>query len=175
LSATAFGDADGIYLMVHEDCGEPLPQSGATQLGIAKYDNWPNEGGVVASAFSFDLSSPIVAGEMYELEFYAYPMHVYTDFYDVGYVEIGISTSPTSFGTLVFTGMPEWPENGWTLLSTTFSAPIAATYLTVRAEYGAAAGSEPVSTQIDNFSLAPAGPTSTDTNTWGRIKSIYRE
>ena len=45
----------------------------------------------------------------------------------------------------------------------------AATYLTVRVQDGVDAW-----VHIDNFSLVPDGIVSTDENTWGRIKSIYR-
>src|SRR4030095_7635694 len=92
-SVTAFGDMDLINLMSHDACDGLPPPSGATKLGIGKYEKLL--GGYLTSAFSFDLSSPIVAGEQYKIEFYAYPDNVY-DYYDVGQVEIGISTSPTS-------------------------------------------------------------------------------
>lgn len=169
-NATSFGDGFAIGLMVGEVCA-PAPPSGTTQLGIHKYYDL-YQGRDVADAFSLDLSSPIVAGELYKIEFYAWPNLDDNYQIDIGQVEIGISTSPTSFGTLVFTGMPSPPEQGWTLFSSTFSAPIAANYLTVRAEYGGIGFR--VITHIDNFSLIPAGPTSTDVNTWGKIKGLYR-
>jgi hypothetical protein len=161
-SATAFGDAEEIDVMADGTCdwGNP-PQSGATKLGMSRQG--PVEPG---DAFSFDLSTSIVSGELYEIEFYA---HAVLDVFapDIGDVEIGISTSNTSFGTLVFSGTPS--PSGWTLLSTTFLAPIDASYLTVRVQEGVDAW-----VHIDNFSLVPDSVISTDENTWGRIKSIYR-
>jgi hypothetical protein len=160
-SATAFGDAQEIDLMADGTCSYGLPpQSGETKLGIHRQG-----AGQPVDAFSFDLSAPIVAGEPYKIEFYA---HAELDFDpDIGDVEIGISTSPTSFGTLVFSGTPL--TTGWTLLSATFLAPIAASHLTVRVQDGVDAW-----VHIDNFSLVPDGVISTDENTWGRIKTIYR-
>lgn len=161
-NVTGFGEAE-IGLMSDETCFYLPPQSGATNLEIAIYSPFPY-GGSEASMFSFDLSSPIVAGELYRIEFYAFTEVDYEYSLGGGGVNIGISASPTGPGTTVFTGWPPSElESGWTLLSTTFVAPIAANYLTVAPQWGDGGLQHLI--HIDNFSLV-ADEVSPDPYTW---------
>ena len=60
---------------------------------------------------------------------------------------IGVSPSPTAFGTLIFTGSPT-SSTAWTQFGTTFSAPVSGSYITVQnvniGDYSF----------VDNFSLS---------------------
>ena len=73
----------------------------------------------------------------------------------IGTVEIGVSSSATDFGTLVFSGKAT-STTAWTALGTTFAAPFAADYFTVRV----APEPEPEPAPsgyafVDNFTPAP--------------------
>lgn len=137
----AYGAAAEIDLMeTVSDIYGLDPIHGSYKLGI----HTVTPGGA-QDEFSFDLSSGIVAGTDYDLSFYA---HAVTDF-DPGTngVEIGVSTSATSFGTLVYsTGALS--TTAWGLYSTTFTAPISGAYLTVRSY-----GGEETWSHIDGFDL----------------------
>lgn len=139
-NVTGFGPADEVDLIT------------GTDLGIAPiFGNWKVQlhttfTGLV-DAFSFALSQPLVAGRSYTLSFYAARADI-TPFD----VEVGISSSATSFGTLIFSGAPT-ADGEWTNLGTTFVAPSAGSFLTVR--------SGPLLENliyVDNFTLAVAGP-----------------
>lgn len=159
---TAFGDAEEIDVMNDgTDCGYAgPPQSGVSKLALHR----AGIGGPV-DAFSFELSEALVTGETYTIEFYAWANRDFDP--DIGAVEIGASSSAASFGALVFTsGLPT--ETEWTLMSGSFAAPSAATYLTVRVEANADAWNH-----IDNFSLI-RGTSPTTEQTWGTIKTLYR-
>src|SRR2546421_3599977 len=95
-NSTAFGTAQEIDLITGTDFGI-APQSGKWKLGIHTQVNPAN-----FDAFSLTLASPLVTGDLYDLSFYA--TNSPTGFQNAGPgpVEIGLSTSATSFGTLIF-------------------------------------------------------------------------
>jgi len=138
--ATAFGDAEEIDLMLGAPYGLP-PVDGKWKLGIHRQSV-----GGATDAFAFHLSSPLVAGEVYHLDFYA---HAETSFDpDVGPVEIGLSSSATSFGTLLFsTGALS--TTSWTHFTHSFMAPSSASFVTVQV------GDTETWAHIDNFTLVP--------------------
>src|SRR5215208_2980775 len=94
--ATAFGTGDEIDLVTGTDFGI-APESGDWKLGL----HTSSLSGFF-DAFSFDLSSAIVAGTSYDLELFA-ALHPDRP---TGTVEIGVSSSATAFGTLVFSATP---------------------------------------------------------------------
>jgi hypothetical protein len=80
-------------------------------------------------AFSLGLSSPIIAGMSYNLQFFAAGE---PDFGSIlGPVEIGLSGSATDFGTLIFAGTPG-STDAWTQFDHFFTASSGASFLTVR-------------------------------------------
>lgn len=136
--ATAFGSAQEIDLMFGAPYGL-VPVHGDFKLGIHKQSGGP------VDAFSFDLTGGIVAGSSYDLDFWA---HAATDF-DPGTepIEIGISSSSVSFGTLVYTS-GALATGSWTNFTNTFIAPVNASYVTVRNSSGTETWAH-----IDDFSL----------------------
>ena len=161
---TAYGAANEIDVA---NDGSPClfslaPQSGRTKLTLHRQGA---AAGWIADEFSFSLSAAVALGSVYSLAFYAVS-NPYAD-PDIGAVEIGLSSSPTSFGTSVFSGIPSTTE--WTLLTTSFVAPVNAAYLTVRVVENAQAY-----IHIDNFSLVSGGATAATAGTWGRLKTLYR-
>ena len=107
---------------------------------------------------AFDLNASIVAGNVYNVSFYAEWL---TSFGSAQPFEIGVSNSITSFGTLVFSGTP---GDSWTLLSGVFVAPFTATYLTARPRQGLDTW-----IAVDNFqlTLCAAGSASSETSRAG--------
>jgi hypothetical protein len=142
-NATAFGTGNEIDLMTTDSTYGLPPESGLWKAAIHKA-GYPYYG--TDDAFSFTLSSPALAGQQYALSFYA-QIVVTADNPGDGAVEVGLSASPTAFGTLVFAGTPA--TNGWTHLTATLGAPLNALYLTVQVDPGA----DPTWVHIDNFSL----------------------
>jgi hypothetical protein len=142
-NATAFGTGEEIDLMTTDSPYGLPPQSGLWKAAIHKsgYPYYGND-----DAFSFTLSSPAVAGQQYSLSFYAQVVASAENPGD-GPVQVGLSASPTAFGTLVFAGTPA--TNGWSHLTATFAAPVSGLYLTVQLDPGA----NPTWAHIDNFSL----------------------
>jgi hypothetical protein len=174
-NVVAFGDGENFGVMVNEPCLDELePQSGSTKVSITSYDDLYE--GLNADAFGFELATPVVAGERYSIQFYAqeyYDPNEPGSDYGFGEVEIGVSTSPFSFGTLVFSAWQiSWDPSEWVHFSATFEAPVTASYLTVRAGYDAEFNS--VRIQLDNFSLVGEGSVAVEGNSWGRIKSLFR-
>lgn len=137
-SVTAFGDADEIDLVNGGDIGPATP-FGAWKLRLHTQTL------SVVDAFTIALSGPLVPGQSYTLSFWAA-----TERDNVGAVEVGISERSNTFGDLVFSGQPN-PDGNWTNLGTTFVAPSAGGFLTVRS--GAPEGTI---TNVDNFSLSLA-------------------
>lgn len=141
-NATAWGAAEEIDVMENTTNSFGLPAvDGVYKLGLhLRADG-------AFDAFSFDLSSPIVAGQQYRLEFYA---HAVLDF-DSGATPllIGISSSPTSAGTQIFSTGALSPT-GWTHYGHDFIAPVGGAYLTVFSAAGTNTWAH-----VDNFSLVP--------------------
>lgn len=141
--ATAFGTSEEIDLVTGAVWGI-APQSGEWKLGLhQKYSNPTN-----VDAFSLDLSAAVVSGKYYALQFFAVG---HTDD-PLGPVEIGLSDSATSFGTLIFSGTPAGTTE-WTQFDYTFSAPVNASFLTVRN-----ATVYDMYVFVDNFSLVETIP-----------------
>jgi hypothetical protein len=159
---TAYGPASEIDIMNDgTSCGYlGPPQSGTSKIAIHR-----QSAGGIGDEFSFTLSAPIIAGNIYTVSFYAWSSLVNDP--DVGAVDIGISGSATSFGTQVYSGIPTL--TGWTPLGGTFTAPVNANYLTVRVALNAEAW-----IHIDNFILVAGAPTPAFGKSWGSIKSLYR-
>ncbi len=139
-NVTAFGTAQEIDIITGTDFGI-APESGNWKLGIHTQTGGPFD------AFSMTLSSALVAGNSYSLQFFGAQLSGSTST-----IQIGVSTSPTSFGTLIFTGSPT-STTAWTQFNTTFAAPVSGSYITVEnvniGDYSF----------VDNFSLT--GSTST--------------
>jgi PEP-CTERM motif len=139
-NATAFGTAGEIDLITGNPYGLP-PQNGNWKLAIARQTTG------LYDAFSFNLSSSIVAGQVYSLDFYAQTV---TDFQPGGgAVLVGVSGSATSFGTQIFSGVAG--TSAWTHFTQTFMAPVNGLYLTIESDPNGV----PTWTHIDNFSLTP--------------------
>lgn len=138
--ATAFGTSEEIDLITALDFGI-APQSGNWKLGLHQRTKAPTQ----VDAFSFDLSSSVVSGNTYNLQFYA------AGLYNVpfGPVEIGLSDNATSFGTLIFSGTPT-SSSAWTQFNHVFVAPFNVSFLTVRN-----AVQHDMYAFVDNFSLVP--------------------
>ena len=106
---------------------------------------------------TMDLSGPLVGGNTYTLSFY--------DRSDGGYtanqVEVGLSTSPNSFGTSIYTA-PAPVANTWSLRTVTFVAPFCGAYLSVQ-QNGAFSGSTWL--HVDNFSIVSVGGSSNQITT----------
>ena len=137
-SATAFGGAQEIDLVTGAGFGI-TPQSGSWKLGIHTQTSG------IFDAFSLTLSSALVSGNSYALQFFVAQYSGYSSS-----VDIGVSSSATGFGTLLFSASGLNP-NAWTQINQTFTAPINATFLTVRS--GQPNG---VYSFVDNFSLDSA-------------------
>ena len=121
--ATAFGGAEEIDLMTFGGGFGLDPIDGDWHLALHR------QAGGEVDAFSFDLTQSIVAGQSYELSFFASANTEFGSVFEP--VEIGISDSADSFGTLVYsTG--QLPANEWQFFESTFQAPISGDFLTVR-------------------------------------------
>ncbi len=158
----AFGGADEIDVMNDgTSCGyASAPASGVSKISIHR----TAVTGGVTDAFSFGLSSSIVAGTAYTIEFYAESNLDFDP--DVGVVEVGISASDASFGTLAFVAASG--TGGWTHVVGGFVAPVGGDYLTVRVADGYEAW-----IHLDAFSVEEEATASESTD-WSTIKALYR-
>src|SRR5262249_39154067 len=91
--ATALATAGEIDLIKNSEFGIP-PQSGLWKLAIHTQPAL----GPPFDAFSLNLSSALVAGATYDLQYFAAAVINFN-----GEIDIGISSSATDFGTLLFT------------------------------------------------------------------------
>ncbi len=144
-NATAFGAANEIDVYANPPCYGLPAVSGSRKISINRQDL---SFGGFSDSFSFDLSPGVTAGSTYTLSFWLETDSSFTT--GLGHVQIGLSTSPTGLGTLVYTGISSTYDT-WEQFTTTFVAPISASYLTVN-ENEVNAWSH-----IDNFSLVPGG------------------
>ena len=164
---TAFGESNEIDATKSPtEClfGGP-PQSGLTKFAIHRRGPLEN---YITDAFSFSLTGPVVAGNVYTLTFYAWAISNGSD-PDIGMVDVGLSNDPAAFGTLVYTS-PEPSTSSWTLMSTSFVAPVNATHLTVRIAEHVQAW-----IYVDTFALEPGGATELTNHSWGTLKTLYRD
>lgn len=124
--ATAFGDAQEIDLMTTDAEGllyGPTPRDGKWKLAI--HSQVPRR----IDAFSFGLSRSIVAGKSYALS--CWSIVVQGNSPGFGPLEIGISDSSNSFGTLLYSLYP-LDNQAWAEFSGQFVAPVDGSFLTVR-------------------------------------------
>ena len=115
--------------------------------GLAQHGDWfcaLTSGGT--DAFSLELSSPLTVGASYSVSFYDRTCNSFGG----QAVELGVSNSASSFGTLVYSGPTPVADVGWTQRLAVFTAPLAGMYLTVRC--GGINSGAPW-TQVDNFSF----------------------
>ena len=141
-NATGFGTSEELDVYTNPACYGIDTISG--QRKVAMHSNV----GGLQDAFSFDLSSPVVAGNSYLVSFWA---HSASDLsVGLGKVDIGLSSSASDPGTLVFSGSSTVLDI-WEQFSTTFIAPVDATYLTVSSEWDD--GVTNSWSHVDNFRL----------------------
>ena len=140
------------------------PQSGQSKLCLHRQS--AQSGGIV-DEFSFQLTGPVVAGNPYTVTFYAWS--VLDSDPDIGSIDIGLSSSASAFGTAVYTSPPP-STSSWSFMSTSFVAPVNASFMTVRVSPGVQAW-----IHVDNFALEPGGATALAPRTWGRLKTLYRD
>lgn len=122
----------------------PYSQNGNWRLGLGT-----NVSTGKSDAFAFGLSTPLTIGKTYNLSYYDIARNVDPP---GGQIEIGISTTNDSFGTLIYTS-PIANANNWTLRSFNFTPTISAQYITVRAVVGNASYGFQW-TFVDNFILS---------------------
>jgi len=99
-------------------------------------------------AFSFSLSSALLAGTFYTLDFFAF-----SEGNVPSQIRIGISTSPDTFGTQVFSASPS--QLDWEHFTYSFTPAANASFLTVSS--GATLDG---TTNVDNFTLGVPEPSS---------------
>ncbi len=142
--AIAFGERQSLSFSRNSACTALPPVSGIAKVGITSGTT------SYVDAFSLLLSTPVVPGNTYTVSFSAHP-EFQSGYTGAGSVEVGLSSSPTSFGILIFTGNLTL-QMVWHNFSAAFTAPISASWLTVRAGPIAQSWS-----QLDAFSLLPGG------------------
>jgi hypothetical protein len=118
-NATAFGTAEEIDLVTDGAYGI-APQDGNWKLGLHTQSSG------LYDAFSLVISEALVAGQTYDLSFYAARNSGY-----IGTIDVGLSTSATAFGSLIAVGYPT-SASGWDHFTTTFVAPNSGAFITVR-------------------------------------------
>lgn len=123
-SVNAYGIREGIDIQTIGSGYGLAPVDGIWKVSPASDANGTNE------ELAMALSSPLMTGSGYDLSFYMEALH--SGGFNGGHVEIGASTSDSSFGTLVYTSADT--VDAWTPVSTSFMAPNAATHLTVRVD-----------------------------------------
>jgi hypothetical protein len=121
-NVTAFGARQGIDLQTVGSGYGLAPVDGRWKLSPA------SDLGGSAEAFSMTLSGPLSIGTSYDLSFYI--ERLLSGPFDGGSVEIGLSTSATSFGSLIDSATAS--SSGWTQHASSFIAPNAGSFLTVR-------------------------------------------
>lgn len=83
-NATAFGTSEELDLVATGSGWGIDPESGSWKVGLhQRTDNLTH-----VDAFSFDLSSPVISGNTYDLQFFAAGIYGYP----LGQVEIGLSS-----------------------------------------------------------------------------------
>lgn len=116
---TGFGDRQEIDLLIGSSFFGPLPLVGDTRVGL----NGPGNGQV--DAFSTTLLNPVVAGSSYRLR-----LDVVSKTYTETNLQIGISSSPTNFGTLLQSVSAI--RDIWQSADVILNAPAGGGYLTFR-------------------------------------------
>ncbi len=117
------------------------PQDGNWCIGLSS-DTF-----LTADAISLELSSNLVIGQSYQLSFYVYG-NTYSD-YVLGDIKIGLSTTDSTFGTLLYSGLPD--ADTWKHIVFDFTASDTAKYITVTNAIGIQCWN-----QVDNFTFGLA-------------------
>lgn len=138
---TAFGAAGEVDIQ-ESTCGYSQAQSGDYFISIHQQSSG------ITDEVAFSLTSPLVAGNIYAIRYYDQANTIWDS---PGRVEIGLSTTPNSFGTVIHSSYPEVSK--WTEQSFTFTAPITASYVTVRVWTEETETDLTGWTFIDNFSF----------------------
>jgi len=141
-----------------------VPQSGESKLGIHRQSA---QFGNIGDEFSFQLTGAVSSGSTYTITFYAWS--ILSGDPDIGTIDIGLSSVAAAFGTLVWT-TAQPSTSSWSFMSTSFVAPVNASYLTVRVTPGLQAW-----IHVDNFALEPGGATANTSRSWGTLKTLYRD
>ena len=118
-NASGFGSGNEIDIMEGACLNAPGAQSGTTYVGIHTFDSGH------VDAFSLALSAPLAIGATYRLELYARGLNSVDD------LEIGLSTSATDFGSLIYSTTANF--GSWQLKATDFLAAGGEAFLTFRA------------------------------------------
>ncbi len=119
-NSTAFGAPQEIDIITSTGFGSITPQTGSWMVGL--HNNLAN----AADALSLTLGTPVVMGQQYYLNF-ASALYSASQ---AGTLEIGLSSSATSFGTSIVSASPG-SDTTWTLYGYTFTSPVNASYLTL--------------------------------------------
>jgi hypothetical protein len=114
-SCTAFGTAQETDLIYGTDLG-PQPPVGNIKIGLHTQPTGQFD------AFSATLNAPVVAGRTYLLQFDTANLNPTA-------IEVGISNSPTAFGTLCYTAQT---LVSWSHVNQTIVVPAGGQYLTFR-------------------------------------------
>lgn len=138
---TAFGAAGEVDIQ-QSICGYSAAQSGEYFVSIHQQSSG------ITDEISFELTSPVIAGNTYAIRYYDQANTIWDS---PGRIEIGLSTTSTSFGTVIHSSLPE--VNKWTEQSFTFTAPFTASYITVRVWTEETETDLTGWTFIDNFSF----------------------
>lgn len=121
--------------------------------GLAQHGSWfvALHGGPI-DQLSFQLSSPLVAGECYTITFYDKGSVLHQNiYYSLATVELGLSASGLVLGTPIYTTPTVSTPGSWTARTFTFNAPNNGQYITIHA---------PGNTinkyvYLDNFTIEP--------------------
>ncbi len=117
--ATSFGGSSEIDI-VHSSTSYGTVSYGSYCVGLT---------GGTHDSFSLKLAQPLQNGTSYTFTFYVYRPNSYATTPDTSY--IGLSTSASTFGTMIYTVAPPSSINAWVQHTVTFTAPNNGQYITV--------------------------------------------
>jgi hypothetical protein len=128
-NSTAFGNGQEIDVMDASCWG--TAKSGVMKIGISSSSFTQTK-----DELSLTLSMPVRRGASYQLRLWIYGNPAWA-WGPAGRVEVGLSDSPTAFGTRVYLAGPT-PNLVWTLHEAVFVSPVDASYLTLNsgADFG---------------------------------------
>ncbi|HRI44246.1 MAG TPA: hypothetical protein PLL78_00090 [Fimbriimonadaceae bacterium] len=142
-NCTGFGTAEELDLIYGTDFG-PQPPVGNIKIGLHRQANGNSD------AFSATLNGPVFPGQSYQLQFDLSALAG-----GAGSIEVGISNSPNTFGTLVYAADS---IDGWVHHNVIIVAPVMGQYLTVREVPGGGGDGGTNFSCIAQLSLISAGP-----------------
>ncbi len=139
-NTTAFGTVENMDIV-----------SSNTYCGLAQNGNWfVCLTGGETDAITMELSTPLVAGQEYTISFWDRGCIAFSS--GPLSVKIGVSSSPTSVGTIVYTA-PTPTESVWTQRTATFIAPSSDIYISASLISSGGGGDTGFWSHIDNFSF----------------------